>query len=33
MVEKLGGFMAKIAHVTIASMRNLGLNKQLEDMW
>jgi hypothetical protein len=32
-VEKIWGFMARIAHRTILNMCNFGLSKQLEDMW
>jgi len=33
MVEKIWGFMARNVHRAILDMHDLGLNKQLENMW
>lgn len=32
-IEKIWAFMSKIAHRAISVMHNLGMTKELEDMW
>jgi hypothetical protein len=32
-IEKIWAFMSKIAHRAISDIHNLGMTKELEDMW